>query len=718
MSSGRLVTDPNYLWQYTEEISVIPRITEDCNYHVLSSESNFPLGTTQGSYVGYSFVTEQQVDKSGNPLGKTEQTFSFFKDGIVGNNFPFYPRDNRDWMRGHPILTSMYSYDQGSKTYSLVRETRNAYEFESLVQASSGWKYGISWKIVGMNGQHSILGGSYGIYSGYFMKSRTQVFERGALFERRIDYTYSTQSLLPVKTTEYKSDGTREHVLSTYPLEYAAGTDFIDVLRSANILNVGIEHVTVNEDAAGVSEIVGGTWKKYDLFGNVTELYNLELSAPLKKASFKFSSRLAGMLPPEGVAGSFSADTRYVKRITYDAYDGSRLLQYTLTGNANEKRPTAVLWGYNGMYPVAEIQNASYATVSSVLGGNVSFGAGTLSQAQQSLLRTSASLRDAMVSTYAYTPFVGMTSSMDANNVSTTYDYDAFGRLRAVRDQRGDLMSSFRYNHGTPGVAGADLNFIEESTVNVVGIRQVDALATRPVEEVLRKKQFFDGLGRPSQTVTEKGSSSKQDVVQPFFYDVYGRESVQYLPYVSAGNTGWFNNDATGVNSQYTSSAHYNFYNGTDAEIARSTTPYAATVFEVSPLGRVLKQGATGEDWQPGATNDHSEKKEYLSNAAGEVLLFSYTSDTEEITCYSNGAVAYYLPNALLVDVTRDEHDNEIREYKDKDQRTVLKRVQYKTSGTAKEYTETYYIYDDFDNLVTVLAPEAVRKIKQSIAAQ
>ncbi len=54
---------------------------------------------------------------------------------------------------------------------------------------------------------------------------------------------------------------------------------------------------------------------------------------------------------------------------------------------------------------------------------------------------------DAQMSTYTYDPLVGMTSSSDAKDMATYYEYDAFGRLGMVKDKDRNILKSFCYNY-------------------------------------------------------------------------------------------------------------------------------------------------------------------------------------------------------------------------------------------------------------------------------
>lgn len=68
-----------------------------------------------------------------------------------------------------------------------------------------------------------------------------------------------------------------------------------------------------------------------------------------------------------------------------------------------------------------------------------------------------------------------------------------------------------------------------------------NSFGTRPLRNVKQATQYFDGLGRPLQTVVEQGSlitdaqnpsssSGAVDMISAQEYDPYGLESFQYLP--------------------------------------------------------------------------------------------------------------------------------------------------------------------------------------------
>lgn len=255
----------------------------------------------------------------------------------------------------------------------------------------------------------------------------------------------------------------------------------------------------------------------------------------------------------------------------------------------------------------------------------------------------------------------------------------------------------------------AGQNYIVTSSPRIGGITDAAGLANRSTCDVMQTVQYLDGLGRPLQTVQVEGSATDKDVVQPYAYDVFGREAVKYLPYAITGSVasdGSYKTDALNAGAGQAA-----FYASPPAGVTQISTPQAAAAFEPDPLDRVVEQGAPGDDWQLG----HHTVKTMYANNDGTIYwakLYTVTIDGS-----GNRALVYngsYANNQLNVTVSQNENWtttqpdprlNSVEEYRDKDGHMVLKRTYNYT--TELQTLSTYYIYDDLGNLAFVLPPGA-----------
>ncbi len=315
--------------------------------------------------------------------------------------------------------------------------------------------------------------------------------------------------------------------------------------------------------------------------------------------------------------------------------------------------------------------------------------------------------------TETYTSYSWRNSSNTEVGTGSTYQTSVAGQYSVVVTKAGvngsGLSPVFTLSGG---LTGQNLNYIVSNTIQTGGVTDVNTIGALTVLQNSQTTQYFDGLGRPIQSVVTQGSPGKKDIVQPIAYDQFGRQGVSYLPYTS-GNDGWYKTDFIPKDkTEYATSSNpqFQFYQQT-LKVAEDRQPFAETIFEASPLNRVVKQGSPGEAWQPNddPNIDRSIKMSYGFNQLNEVLHFEYDEETEEIAMES---LSHYGPKQLYKNKVIDEHNNEVIEFKDKEGKTILKKVQYKEENGVKLYAETYYIYDDFGNLITVLPPEATKTIK------
>ncbi len=202
---------------------------------------------------------------------------------------------------------------------------------------------------------------------------------------------------------------------------------------------------------------------------------------------------------------------------------------------------------------------------------------------------------------------------------------------------------------------------------------------------------YYDGLGRPEQTnqVYASGDTTK-DIITTITYDAYGREEKQYLPFAAAKAGAYHTSPALSTN--------FGSYDSGDRSYA-----FGQTVYEASPLNRVLKQAPPGASWHSGT--GHELKYSYGTNTASEVTYF-YVDASGGLT-----QSGYYGAGELYKTTTWDENnsgDSQSRtvEYKDKQGRVILKTAYNGTTAYP-----TYYVYDDFDQLRYVVPPKAVSQL-------
>ncbi|MET3982154.1 hypothetical protein ABIB62_004751, partial [Mucilaginibacter sp. UYP25] len=77
-------------------------------------------------------------------------------------------------------------------------------------------------------------------------------------------------------------------------------------------------------------------------------------------------------------------------------------------------------------------------------------------------------------------------------------------------------------------------------------------------DSVMHTLQYFDGLGRPSQTIEVQGSTIGGDVVHPVAYDQFGREAIKYMPYAISNTT---NNGAYRIDALTPGAGVFYYYN-------------------------------------------------------------------------------------------------------------------------------------------------------------
>jgi RHS repeat-associated protein len=246
--------------------------------------------------------------------------------------------------------------------------------------------------------------------------------------------------------------------------------------------------------------------------------------------------------------------------------------------------------------------------------------------------------------------------------------------------QPGTVTVSSPTSSATPATGTAASNYIKTITYR-------EAATTVPSVSFkhLQTMQYFDGLGRPVQTIGVGVSPTGYDVIQPILYDNFGRESIKPLPYTDNSKSGNFRSSVT----ESTVNDYYNTPATTPAGVESDSRAYTQIGFESSPLNRPVTQTGPGSAWSAKPATIH-----YLSNDEAK--------DSWSVDEAGTFTAITYAKDSLYVTETIDEQGNTTREYKDKQGQVVMKE-----SKLGVNWLRTAYIYDDFGLLRCVVPPEA-----------
>lgn len=204
--------------------------------------------------------------------------------------------------------------------------------------------------------------------------------------------------------------------------------------------------------------------------------------------------------------------------------------------------------------------------------------------------------------------------------------------------------------------------------------------------------QYFDGLGRPKQTINIKASPQGKDVVIPIEYDWSGRQVKDYLPIPqqSTLNGGIYTSPQNNVGIIY-----------------GNEKIYTEKIIENSPLDRIQQQIQVGTDWA-----NKPFKFEYDVNGANEVRKFGVftaidPNGNEGETTLLKGT--FYDSGSLYKNTVFDEDDNKTITYTDKYGSVIMVRKVLNASTNA----DTYYYYNNKKQLTYVIPPVAMKQITE-----
>nr|WP_299215044.1 RHS repeat domain-containing protein [uncultured Allomuricauda sp.] len=401
----------------------------------MSSGSSVSLDfSANGSHIGYSYVSEMDVSEAGVAKGNILTAFENRSNELVNyfvgvaplTNGPYSGDEtslqNLDVHYGNAYLIGVpprsFSHRNGNvlweevedSAFNTLKRVDNTYEDYQLDTIPV---YKVYFSSAGKVADHG-----YGQAGRKFLPTVVETKDHfgSDIVTTMVTNTYETQKYLPRSTATTTSENGVERKQETfYIFDTAHGISSDPYISNLRSLNRMTEPVLI---------------RSYE---------NSEL---LSETRFKY--------------GSFSGD--YWRTEALEAKDGDSLTQrmdfvsYDDLGNLTEYKqtdgvPISYIWGYDQIYPVAKIQNATRAQIEALTHFNSNFhsGSGGLNTNQENSLRNG--LPNAMVTTFLYKPGVGVTSTIDPRGYKTTYEYDTNNRLIKVKDANNDVVTDYDYHY-------------------------------------------------------------------------------------------------------------------------------------------------------------------------------------------------------------------------------------------------------------------------------
>ncbi|WP_291285718.1 DUF5977 domain-containing protein [Flavobacterium sp.] len=444
-SSGKLYEIPRYYdeYSYFEEMK-----NEDDNIYksgwqtfaVQHSRIPSDLFGFNGHHIFYSKVTEKSMDvKNESNSIKIEKYFTFYDDKKYGDQ-SYFSGISYNWKRGLPSQINEFNGND------IVRKTIFSYKFLDTPSSDLGTsRYEAGFPLVNAvfpNEFHkrsldvSVLRYSpsfYNLYAysnfklisaWYYMdKKITEEYLDGKILKTEEEFKYDNP--VSAQLTSQINKNSNGEILETkyyYP-DDLLNEPFMSELKATNRISTPI--ITEQyKDGVLLS-------KSRTVFERSVTTANLLQSKEVYSAKF-----------PNNFA-NISNIGNLEKKITYNQYDDKgNVLQYTTESGV----PVSIIWGYNKTQPIAKIENATYAEVEALPGFGASFTIlENFSGSQESILRNN--LSEAMVTTYTYSPLVGVASKTDPKGIVTYYEYDSLGRLQYVKDHNLYVLQRYCYNY-------------------------------------------------------------------------------------------------------------------------------------------------------------------------------------------------------------------------------------------------------------------------------
>ncbi|MFD2286688.1 hypothetical protein GJU39_22365 [Pedobacter petrophilus] len=483
-TSGQVISFPQY---FENRLRKIYGQSQRPDYYAwisyFSSNSILPLETTSGSVAGYEYVDELDMSIGDQSQAfKTRSHFSFDR--------PYFSQfhanttkgllESKEWTRGKLLDRSFFRdnqiikkevFDYYIKSPHLqnvededyVEEVNtNLISFQELNYAcqcstdfpedfydTDGGRDNCVYYYYSPFNNHIITTAGKpvdGIISGLTCDMTTKVpyFKISTGFDKlksKITTLFDNLQTPSIYKEEYSFEGTPVH----HQLTKQSSSNSKEI-STETVFKYPQDLMLSGSEEQARQELI----KKHQIDIKLSQNHIANGSEDLSKTEFYYNSSTGIITPRFSMTNSGNNGSLEIRQ-DFSKFDYKGNLQEVSTKLGAK---TVYLYSYNYQYPIAEIKNADYQSVETILGGptninNIAAANPTNVEIVNwiNLLRNSPNLKDAHISSYTYKPLVGMTSQTDPKGMTTYYEYDEFQRLKNVKDQNGNILKNSTYHY-------------------------------------------------------------------------------------------------------------------------------------------------------------------------------------------------------------------------------------------------------------------------------
>lgn len=451
-SSGSLVF-PEPILSYSDSYSYRNKLNNadviyNANFDVKTDYNILPVQKTQGSDVGYQYVTVRQFARDNNnnfsgDLGRTVYKFRSPLDnpneGSLSLQPPIRPISNLDYLRGQLIFEKKYD-----STGKIISETNTNYAVSEF-EKSDGVKLTDNFY------RNSV--GEYFMYDSY----QELFLHVGAVQLATPSKNFEKFGItLPTKKTEtsyFYKNGVQSSVTTTTDNTYNVN-DYPSI--STQVFPGERSTVTSYQYA---TEKNNQKLINANMIGTPLETKVMEKKSAVDPGKITSKSEITYNYPtgilPDAVTILNTQSNVMENAVKYDKYDAKgNLLQYTVQNGVS----TVIIWGYNNTQPIAKIENAKLSDIQQsyitpiVDASNLDATAGKNND-ETNLLEAfrvfKSNLTNYQITTYSYDPLIGVRSITPPSGIREVYIYDESNRLKEIREnsQTGKVLKEFNYHY-------------------------------------------------------------------------------------------------------------------------------------------------------------------------------------------------------------------------------------------------------------------------------